>query len=160
MSCAQVVCGVQILRTQVKMKTYSAKTNEVSRNWLLVDATGKTLGRMATEIASRLKGKHKAEFTPHADTGDYVVVINAEKVKVTGNKAKDKYYHSHSGYPGGLKSISFEKLQDKAPEKIIQLAVKGMLPRTPLGRSMLKKLKVYAGASHPHSAQQPQSVQI
>tara|TARA_Y100001970_G_scaffold170507_1_gene208397 strand:- start:14251 stop:14679 length:429 start_codon:yes stop_codon:yes gene_type:complete len=142
------------------MKTYSAKTNEVSRNWLLFDATGKTLGRMATEIASRLKGKHKAEFTPHVDTGDYVVVINAEKVKVTGNKAKDKYYHSHSGYPGGLKSISFEKLQDKAPEKIIQLAVKGMLPRTPLGRSMLRKLKVYAGASHPHSAQRPQSVQI
>ncbi len=142
------------------MKTYSAKTNEIPQNWLLFDATGKTLGRMATEIASRLRGKHKAEFTPHIDTGDYVVVINAEKVEVSGNKAKDKFYHSHSGFPGGLKSIPFEKLRDKAPERIIQLAVKGMLPRTPLGRSMLKKLKVYAGANHPHGAQQPQSVQI
>ena len=142
------------------MKTYSAKTNEIPQNWLLFDATGKTLGRMATEIASRLRGKHKAEFTPHIDTGDYVVVINAEKVEVSGNKAKDKFYHSHSGFPGGLKSIPFEKLRDKAPERIIQLAVKGMLPRTPLGRSMLKKLNVYAGANHPHGAQQPQSVQI
>ena len=142
------------------MKTYSAKTNEVVQNWLLFDATGKTLGRMATEIASRLRGKHKAEFTPHVDTGDYVVVINAEKINVSGKKATDKLYHSHSGYPGGLKAISFEKLQDKAPERIIQLAVKGMLPRTPLGRSMLRKLKVYAGGNHPHGAQQPQSVQI
>jgi len=142
------------------MKTYSAKTNEVVQNWLLFDATGKTLGRMATEIASRLRGKHKAEFTPHVDTGDYVVVINAEKINVSGKKATDKYYHSHSGYPGGLKAISFEKLQDRAPERIIHLAVKGMLPRTPLGRSMLRKLKVYAGENHPHGAQQPQSVQI
>ena len=142
------------------MKTYSAKTNEVVQNWLLFDATGKTLGRMATEIASRLRGKHKAEFTPHVDTGDYVVVINAEKINVSGKKATDKFYHSHSGYPGGLKAISFEKLQDRAPERIIQLAVKGMLPRTPLGRSMLRKLKVYAGENHPHGAQQPQSVQI
>ena len=142
------------------MKTYSAKTNEVVQNWLLFDATGKTLGRMATEIASRLRGKHKAEFTPHVDTGDYVVVINAEKINVSGKKATDKIYHSHSGYPGGLKAISFEKLQDRAPERIIHLAVKGMLPRTPLGRSMLRKLKVYAGENHPHGAQQPQSVQI
>ena len=142
------------------MKTYSAKTNEVVQNWLLFDATGKTLGRMATEIASRLRGKHKAEFTPHVDTGDYVVVINAEKINVSGKKATDKFYHSHSGYPGGLKAISFEKLQDRAPERIIHLAVKGMLPRTPLGRSMLRKLKVYAGENHPHGAQQPQSVQI
>ena len=142
------------------MKTYSAKTNEVGQNWLLFDATGKTLGRMATEIASRLRGKHKAEFTPHVDTGDYVVVINAEKINVSGKKATDKFYHSHSGYPGGLKAISFEKLQDRAPERIIHLAVKGMLPRTPLGRSMLRKLKVYAGENHPHGAQQPQSVQI
>ena len=142
------------------MKTYSAKTNEVGQNWLLFDATGKTLGRMATEIASRLRGKHKAEFTPHVDTGDYVVVINAEKINVSGKKATDKLYHSHSGYPGGLKAISFEKLRDKAPERIIHLAVKGMLPRTPLGRSMLRKLKVYAGENHPHGAQQPQSVQI
>ncbi len=142
------------------MKTYSAKTKQVPQNWLLLDASGQTLGRMATEIASRLRGKHKAEFTPHVDTGDYVVVINAEKVAVTGNKSKDKLYHSHSGYPGGLKSVSFEKLQKKAPERIIQLAVKGMLPRTPLGRTMFKKLKVYAGGDHPHTAQQPQAVKL
>lgn len=142
------------------MKTYSAKPHEVAQNWLLVDAEGQTLGRMASAIATRLRGKHKAEYTPHVDTGDYVVVINADKVKVTGNKATDKMYHSHSGYPGGLKSISFEKLQERAPEKVIKLAVKGMLPRTPLGRAMFKKLKVYAGAEHPHGAQQPQSVQL
>jgi large subunit ribosomal protein L13 len=142
------------------MKTYSAKTKQVPQNWLLLDASGQTLGRMAAEIASRLRGKHKAEFTPHVDTGDYVVVINAEKVAVTGNKSKDKLYHSHSGYPGGLKSVSFEKLQKKAPERIIQLAVKGMLPRTPLGRTMFKKLKVYAGGDHPHTAQQPQAVKL
>ena len=142
------------------MKTYSAKTKQVPQNWLLLDASGQTLGRMAAEIASRLRGKHKAEFTPHVDTGDYVVVINAEKVAVTGNKSKDKLYHSHSGYPGGLKSVSFENLQKKAPERIIQLAVKGMLPRTPLGRTMFKKLKVYAGGDHPHTAQQPQAVKL
>jgi large subunit ribosomal protein L13 len=142
------------------MKTYSAKPHEVDQNWLLVDADGLTLGRMATEIASRLRGKHKPEYTPHVDTGDYVVVINAEKVKVTGNKTTDKMYHAHSGFPGGLKSISFDKLQQHAPERIIQLAVKGMLPRTPLGRAMFKKLKVYAGTEHPHGAQQPQALQI
>ncbi len=142
------------------MKTYSAKPHEVEQNWLLVDAEGQTLGRMASAIATRLRGKHKAEYTPHVDTGDYVVVINADKVKVTGNKTTDKMYHSHSGYPGGLKSISFEKLQERAPEKVVKLAVKGMLPRTPLGRAMFKKLKVYAGAEHPHGAQQPQSVQL
>ena len=142
------------------MKTYSAKPREVDQNWLLVDADGQTLGRMATAIATRLRGKHKAEYTSHVDTGDVVVVINAEKVKVTGNKASDKMYHSHSGYPGGLKSISFEKLIDRTPERVIQLAVKGMLPRTPLGRAMFKKLKVYAGSEHPHSAQQPKSVQL
>ena len=142
------------------MKTYSAKTKQVPQNWLLLDASGQTLGRMAAEIASRLRGKHKAEFTPHVDTGDYVVVINAEKVAVTGKKSKDKLYHSHSGYPGGLKSVSFEKLQRKAPERIIQLAVKGMLPRTPLGRTMFKKLKVYAGGDHPHTAQQPQAFKL
>ena len=127
---------------------------------MLVDAEGQTLGRMASGIATRLRGKHKAEFTPHVDTGDYVVVINAEKVRVTGNKATDKLYYSHSGYPGGLKSISFEKLQERSPEKVIKLAVKGMLPRTPLGRAMFKKLKVYAGTDHPHSAQQPQTVSL
>ena len=142
------------------MKTYSAKPHEVEQNWLLVDAEGQTLGRMASGIATRLRGKHKAEFTPHVDTGDYVVVINAEKVRVTGNKATDKLYYSHSGYPGGLKSISFEKLQERSPEKVIKLAVKGMLPRTPLGRAMFKKLKVYAGTDHPHSAQQPQTVAL
>ena len=142
------------------MKTFSAKSKEVTQNWLLVDAKGLTLGRMATEIASRLRGKHKAEFTPHVDTGDYVVVINAEKVTVTGNKAKGKKYHALSGYPGGLKSITFEKLLDKAPERVIRLAVKGMLPRTPLGRIMMKKLKVYAGTEHPHGAQQPEAITL
>lgn len=142
------------------MKTFSAKATEINQNWLIIDAEGQTLGRMATAIATRLRGKHKAEFTPHVDTGDYVVVVNAEKVRVTGNKAKDKMYYSHSGYPGGLKSIPFEKLIDKSPEKVIKLAVKGMLPKTPLGRSMFKKLKVYAGAKHPHEAQQPQALQL
>ena len=142
------------------MKTYSAKPHEVDQSWLLVDAEGQTLGRMATVIATRLRGKHKPEYTPHIDTGDFIVVINAEKVHVTGKKATDKIYHGHSGYPGGLKSISFEKLIEKSPEKIIQRAVKGMLPRTALGRAMFKKLKVYAGSEHPHSAQQPQTVQL
>lgn len=142
------------------MKTYSAKPHEVEQKWLLVDAEGQTLGRMATAIATRLRGKHKAEYTPHVDTGDFVVVINADKVTVTGNKAKDKIYYSHSGFPGGLKSISFEKLLAKAPERVIKLAVKGMLPRNSLGRAMFKKLKVYAGAEHPHTAQQPESVNL
>ncbi len=142
------------------MKTYSAKTHEVDQKWLLVDAEGQTLGRMATEIATRLRGKHKPEYTAHVDTGDFVVVINAEKVRVTGNKAKGKIYHSHSGFPGGLTSMSFEKLIDKAPERIIQLAVKGMLPKSSLGRAMFKKLKVYAGTEHPHGAQQPQTLQL
>lgn len=137
------------------MKTYSAKSEAVSRDWYIVDAAGKTLGRISSEIASRLRGKHKPEYTPHADTGDYIVVINAEKVRVTGNKAQDKIYHSHSGYPGGLKSISFEKLIEKAPERTIQSAVKGMLPKGPLGRAMFRKLKVYKGSEHPHAAQQP-----
>ncbi len=142
------------------MKTYSAKAETVQHDWYIVDAADKTLGRMATVIASRLRGKHKPEYTPHVDTGDYIVVINAEKVQVTGNKAKDKIYHSHTGYPGGLKSISFEKLIEKAPERTIQSAVKGMLPKGPLGRAMFKKLKVYAGQVHPHSAQQPQDLNI
>ena len=142
------------------MKTYSAKAETVQHDWYIVDAADKTLGRMATVIASRLRGKHKPEYTPHVDTGDYIVVINAEKVQVTGNKAKDKIYHSHTGYPGGLKSISFEKLIEKAPERTIQSAVKGMLPKGPLGRAMFKKLKVYAGQAHPHSAQQPKDLNI
>ena len=142
------------------MKTFSAKPDSVQRDWFLVDADGKTLGRLATEIAHRLRGKHKAEYTPHVDTGDYIVVVNAEKIQVTGNKAKDKMYYSHSGYVGNLKSISFEKLIDKAPERAIQNAVKGMLPRNPLGRTMFRKLKVYAGTDHPHTAQQPQPLNV
>jgi large subunit ribosomal protein L13 len=142
------------------MKTYSAKAEDVARDWFVVDAADKTLGRLASEIAHRLRGKHKAEYTPHVDTGDYIVVVNAEKVRVTGKKTTDKIYHHHTGYPGGLKSISFEKLIDKAPERVLQGAVKGMLPRNPLGRAMFKKLKVYAGEEHPHSAQQPQVLNI
>lgn len=142
------------------MKTFSAKPETVQRDWYVVDAADKTLGRLASEIASRLRGKHKPEFTPHVDTGDYIVVVNAEKVRVTGNKAQGKIYHSHTGYPGGLKSISFEKLIEKAPERTIQSAVKGMLPRGPLGRAMFKKLKVYAGQEHPHTAQQPKELAI
>lgn len=142
------------------MKTFTAKKETVKRDWFVVDAEGLTLGRLSTEIARRLRGKHKAEFTPHVDTGDYVVVINAEKVKVTGNKTKAKMYYRHTGYPGGLKEMSFEKLIDHKPERVIELAVKGMVPRTPLGRAMLSKLKVYAGPSHPHAAQQPQELKI
>jgi len=142
------------------MKTISAKPETVQHDWFVIDAEGKTLGRMAVEIATRLRGKHKAEYTPHVDTGDFIVVVNAEKVQVTGNKAKNKMYYRHTGYIGSLKSISFEKLQDKAPERIIETAVKGMLPRGPLGRAMLKKLKVYAGTEHPHAAQQPQELNI
>lgn len=142
------------------MKTFSAKVGEINHDWFVVDAADKTLGRLASEIAHRLRGKHKPEYTPHVDTGDYIVVINAEKVRVTGAKATDKMYHRHTGYPGGLKSLSFEKLIDKAPERVIQGAVKGMLPRNPLGRAMFRKLKVYAGTEHPHAAQQPQALNI
>lgn len=142
------------------MKTFSAKPAEVRRDWYVIDATDKTLGRMATEIARRLRGKHKAEYTPHVDTGDYIVVVNAEKVQVTGNKEQDKMYHRHTGYPGGLKSMTFEKMVQRAPESIIELAVKGMLPKNPLGRAMLKKLKVYAGPDHNHTAQQPKALEI
>lgn len=142
------------------MKTYSAKSETAKRDWYVIDATDKILGRMATEIANRLRGKHKPEYTPHVDTGDYIVVVNAEKVKVTGNKTSDKMYYHHSGYPGGIKSISFEKLQEKAPERIIQQAVKGMMPRNKLSRAMLSKLKVYAGSEHPHTAQQPVELNI
>ena len=142
------------------MKTFSAKAETVKRDWYVVDATDKTLGRLSTEIARRLRGKHKAEYTPHVDTGDYIVVINAEKVRVTGRKTTDKIYHHHTGYPGGLKSISFEKLMDKAPERIIEAAVKGMLPKNPLGRDMYRKLKVFAGGKHNHEAQQPKTLEI
>ena len=142
------------------MKTFVAKPAEVKRDWYIVDAEGQTLGRLATEIARRLRGKHKAEYTPHVDTGDYIVVINAEKVAVTGNKASKKIYYSHTEYPGGIKDISFEKLLDKAPERVIQSAVKGMLPKGPLGREMFRKLKIYVGSEHPHTAQQPQTLEL
>ena len=142
------------------MKTYSAKPESVQREWFIVDAAEKTLGRLATEIALRLKGKHKPEYTPHVDTGDYIVVINADKIRVTGNKTTDKMYYRHTGYPGGLRSISFDKLLDHKPEMIIEQAVKGMLPKNPLGRDMYRKLKVYAGSEHPHAAQQPQTLEI
>lgn len=142
------------------MKTFSAKPETVKRDWYIVDATGLTLGRLATEVASRLRGKHKPEYTPHVDTGDYIVIINAEKIHVSGNKAQDKIYYSHSGFPGGIKSINFEKLVVRAPERIIESAVKGMLPKNPLGRAMYRKMKVYKGAVHPHAAQQPQELKV
>jgi large subunit ribosomal protein L13 len=137
------------------MKTFSAKAHEVNRDWYVVDAEGKTLGRLASEVARRLRGKHKPVYTPHVDTGDYIIVVNADKVHVTGNKASDKIYYHHTGYIGNLKSASFEQMQVKAPGRVIELAVKGMLPKNPLGRAMYRKLKVYAGPDHNHSAQQP-----
>jgi large subunit ribosomal protein L13 len=142
------------------MKTFSAKPHEVERGWFIVDASGKVLGRIATEIARRLRGKHKPEFTPHVDTGDYIVVINADKLRVTGNKTHDKLYHRHSGYPGGLYTTNFSKLQAKRPTRVLEMAVKGMLPKGPLGYAMLRKMKVYAGSAHPHAAQQPKSLEI
>ena len=142
------------------MKTFSAKPETVERGWYLVDADGKTLGRLATELARRLRGKHKPVFTPHVDTGDYIVVINAEKVRVTGRKLKDKIYHHHTGYIGNLKSESLEKLLARAPERVLLQAVQGMLPHNSLGRQMIKKLKVVAGETHPHEAQQPIALEI
>jgi large subunit ribosomal protein L13 len=142
------------------MKTFVAKPETVQRDWYVVDATDKTLGRLALEIALRLRGKHKPEYTPHVDAGDYIVVINADKVTVTGRKAQDKMYYSHTGYPGGLKETNFEKLLAHKPEMVIEKAVKGMLPKGPLGRAMFRKMKVYAGAEHKHAAQQPQVLDI
>jgi large subunit ribosomal protein L13 len=142
------------------MKTFSAKPDAVQRGWYVVDATGKVLGRLASEIARRLRGKHKPEFTPHVDTGDYIVVVNADKLRVTGRKAQNKIYHRHSGYPGGIFSESFAKLHARQPERVLKFAVKGMLPKGPLGYAMLKKMKVYTGASHPHSAQQPKQLEV
>jgi large subunit ribosomal protein L13 len=142
------------------MKTFSAKPAEVKRDWYVVDAEGKTLGRLASEIALRLRGKHKPEYTPHVDTGDYIIVINAEKIGVTGNKEKDKIYYRHTGYIGNLKSINLGKLRKTFPDRIITTAVKGMLPKNPLGRAMFKKLKVYAGSEHHHQAQQPKVLEI
>jgi len=142
------------------MKTFSARPHNIKREWLQIDATGKTLGRLSTEVAKILRGKHKPEYTPHMDMGDYVVIINAEKIVVTGNKRKDKTYYHHTGYIGGIKSISFEKLLATHPERVIETAVKGMLPKGPLGRAMYKKLKVYAGEENPHTAQQPKVLEI
>ena len=142
------------------MKTFSAKPHEVNHDWYVIDAEGKTLGRLASEIARRLRGKHKPIYTPHVDTGDYIIVVNADKVHVTGNKATDKIYHHHTGYIGNLKSASFEKMQARAPGRVIELAVKGMLPKNPLGRAMLNKLKVYSGPDHKHAAQQPKPLEI
>ena len=142
------------------MKTFTATPSTVKRDWYVVDAADKVLGRLASQLAHRLRGKHKPEFTPSFDTGDYIIVLNAGKVRVTGAKASDKFYHDHSGYPGGMKSKSFEKLNAKHPGQALERAVKGMLPKGPLGRAMFKKMKTYAGAAHPHAAQQPQALEI
>ena len=142
------------------MKTFSAKSHEVVHDWYVVDATDKILGRVASELARRLRGKHKPEFTPHVDTGDFIVVTNVEKLRVTGNKAEDKKYFRHSGYPGGIYETNFNKLQERHPERVLEKAVKGMLPKGPLGYAMIKKLKVYAGATHPHTAQQPKELSL
>ncbi|PIU17140.1 MAG: 50S ribosomal protein L13 [Gallionellales bacterium CG08_land_8_20_14_0_20_59_87] len=142
------------------MKTFSAKSHEVQHDWILVDAADKVLGRLASQIASRLRGKHKAIYTPHVDTGDFVVVVNADKLRVTGNKAQDKMYYRHTGYPGGIYETNFLKLQQRHPQRVLQKAVRGMLPKGPLGYAMLSKLKVYGGATHPHSAQQPKPTDL
>ncbi|MCY3818344.1 MAG: 50S ribosomal protein L13 [Gammaproteobacteria bacterium] len=142
------------------MKTLSARPQDVQHDWYVVDAENQTLGRLAAAVARRLRGKHKASYTPHVDTGDYIVVVNAEKVRVTGKKHTDKVYYRHSGYPGGIKAARFEEMIEKHPERVIEKAVKGMLPRNPLGRAVLRKLKVYAGSEHPHSAQQPKPLQL
>jgi len=142
------------------MKTFSAKPQTVRRDWFVVDASGKTLGRLATEVARRLRGKHKPEYTPHVDTGDYIVVVNARDISVTGNKRSDKMYHRHTGYIGNLKSANLETMLEKSPEEVIRLAVKGMLPRNPLGRQMMRKLKIFAGPEHKHEAQQPQPLEV
>jgi len=142
------------------MKTFSAKGHEVKRDWFVVDADNKVLGRLASEIAHRLRGKHKPEFTPHVDTGDYIVVVNAGKMRVTGNKETDKVYYRHSGYPGGIYETTFGKMQERFPGRALEKAVKGMLPKGPLGYAMIKKMKIYAGAEHPHEAQQPKPLEV
>ena len=142
------------------MTTYTAKAGEIQHGWYVVDAQGKVLGRLAAQIAVRLRGKHKPQYTPHVDTGDYIVVVNAAKVRVTGRKPERKIYYRHTEFPGGLRQTNFAKLQAKKPERVLQLAVKGMLPKGPLGYAMIKKLKIYAGATHPHSAQQPKALEI
>ena len=152
--------GVSDVHFEINMKTFSAKAETTQHDWYLVDGTNAVLGRLATTLAHRLRGKHKAEFTPHVDTGDFIVVVNADKIRVTGNKADDKKYFRHSGYPGGISETTFGKMQDKFPGRALEIAVKGMLPKGPLGYAMLKKLKIYAGESHPHSAQQPKPLAV
>jgi large subunit ribosomal protein L13 len=142
------------------MKTFTAKPETVQHGWYVVDASGKVLGRLASEIARRLRGKHKPEYTPHVDTGDYIVVLNVDKLRVTGRKAQNKIYHRHTGYPGGIYSTSFNKLQARHPDRVLKLAVKGMLPKGPLGYAMIKKMKTYVGTDHPHTAQQPKTLEI
>jgi large subunit ribosomal protein L13 len=142
------------------MKTQSIRAQDVRHDWYVIDAADRTLGRVATEIAHRLRGKHKPEYTPNVDTGDYIIVVNAAKVRVSGRKTTDKIYYHHTGYPGGIKATSFERMRAEHPERVIETAVKGMLPRNPLGRAMYRKLKVYAGPEHPHAAQQPQTLDI
>ena len=142
------------------MTTFTAKAGQVQHDWYVVDAQGKVLGRLATQIATRLRGKHKAEYTPHVDTGDFVVVVNASKLRVTGRKSERKMYYHHTEFPGGIRQTNFAKLQATKPERVLQKAVKGMLPKGPLGYAMLRKLKVYAGDKHPHSAQQPKTLEI
>jgi large subunit ribosomal protein L13 len=145
---------------EVIMKTFSAKGHEVQRDWFVIDATDKVLGRVASEVALRLRGKHKPEFTPHVDTGDFIIVVNADKLRVTGTKATEKKYYRHSGYPGGIYETNFKKMQERFPGRALEKAVKGMLPKGPLGYAMIKKLKVYAGETHPHTAQQPKKLDI
>lgn len=142
------------------MKTFSAKPHEVVRDWYVIDASDKVLGRLASQIAHRLRGKHKPIFTPHVDTGDFIVVVNAQKLRVTGQKAQQKMYHRHSGYPGGIYSSTYQKMHDRFPGRVLEMAVKGMLPKGPLGYAMIKKLKVYAGGEHPHTAQQPKLLNV
>ena len=142
------------------MKTYSAKAHEITHDWYVVDAQDKVLGRLAATLAHRLRGKHKPEFTPHVDGGDYIVVVNVDKLRVTGNKARGKLYHRHSTYPGGISTTNFAKLQERHPRRVLEMAVKGMLPKGPLGYAMLKKLKVYPAGNHPHSAQQPKALEV
>jgi large subunit ribosomal protein L13 len=142
------------------MKTFSAKPHEVRRDWFVVDASDKVLGRLAAEIAARLRGKHKPEYTPHVDTGDFIVVVNAARIRVTGSKPQDKKYYRHSGYPGGISETNFEKMQARFPGRALEKAVKGMLPKGPLGYAMIKKMKVYAEATHPHTAQQPKALEV
>ncbi|RJX32984.1 MAG: 50S ribosomal protein L13 [Oxalobacter sp.] len=142
------------------MKTFSAKGHEVQREWFVIDATDKILGRVASEVARRLRGKHKPEFTPHVDTGDFIIVVNASKLRVTGTKDNDKKYYRHTGYPGGIKETTFQKMQERFPGRALEKAVKGMLPKGPLGYAMIKKLKVYADGTHPHTAQQPKALEL